>query len=292
MRFQIFALLLAGIFCSELLVTKEYTDYLKLHATWEVMDYEENIFRGWTMDDAKVLLGAKQPEYQELLPEFIASTPNPSSLSWKDEKCIHEVRNQGNCGSCWAFGVAGMISDLCCLAGKDEGWLSPQELVSCDKSNWGCSGGWPLTATQYVANNKGLVKDECIPYVARDTKCPTTCQDGSEFNRVCNCQEPEQCLGIENMKGCLAKGPITVTFGVCRSFFNYKNGIYKCDCGASYAGLHAVTAVGFKDQPECHWIVRNSWGTSWGMKGYFHIGCDQCGMDGKYPNGNVRCTIA
>lgn len=292
MRTQIFALLLAGIFCSELLVTKEYTDYLKLHATWEVVDYEENVFRGWTMEDAQVLLGAKQPDYQELLPEFISTTPNPSSFSWFGANCIHEVKNQGNCGSCWAFGVAGMVSDLCCMAKEDKGWLAPQELVSCDKSNWGCSGGWPLTAVQYVANHQGLVLDTCFTYKAANVACATKCTGTGDWVHHCNCQQPEQCLGVENMKGCLRKGPITVTFGVCRSFFNYRNGVYHCDCGGAYAGLHAVTAVGFGDEPECFWHVRNSWGAAWGDKGYFKIGCTECGMDGKYPNGNVRCTIA
>jgi hypothetical protein len=293
MRTQVFALLLAGICCIELLVTKEYTDYLKLHVTWEVVDYEDNIFRGWTVEEGKVLLGAVEPENQDLLPIFPSEGPNPSSLTWAGANCIHEVRNQGNCGSCWAFGVSGMISDLCCLHGTEKGWLAPQELVSCDKGSYGCGGGWPFIALQYVASAKGLVQEACFPYKAQNIPCPTQCVDGKNWvqSHVCNCQNAERCLGVDNMKACLQKGPITVTFGVCSSFFNYKSGVYHCDCGKNYAGLHAVTAVGFGDSPECYWHVRNSWGSAWGEQGYFMMGCKECGMDGEYANGNVRCTI-
>lgn len=294
MRTLILALLVSAI-CCELLVTREYTEYLKKTVSWEVVDYEDNVFRGWTTEDAKNFLGAVPQMSGMNLPYFEPTTPAPAALSWVGASCIHDVRNQGNCGSCWAFGLAGMLADRCCLSGSDKGWLAPQELVSCDKKSSGCSGGWPEVALQYVVEKHGLVPEACYPYKGINAVCPTKCADGSDWTKahVCDCKGAKRCRGVEAMKGCLASGPIEVTFGVCNSFFSYRTGIYKCDCGGSYAGLHAVTAVGFGSDPECHWVVRNSWGASWGDKGYFKMACSSCGMDGTYEQGNVYCeTVA
>jgi len=283
------ALLLIGcIFCEKMLITKEYTDYLKKHVSWEVVDYEDNVFRGWTVEDGKQLLGTVLPANDVPLPLYENDSPNPSTLIWKGD-CIHPVRNQGNCGSCWTFGTTGMLSDRCCMNSKDHGWLAPQELVSCDIRNDGCQGGWPAWALQYVIDNKGMVHEDCFKYTHLNQPCPKKCDDGKDWvqSHVCNCRGLKQCLGVDGLKGCLKSGPVAVTFEVCSSFFGYRSGIYKCDC--VNGGLHSVTAVGFADTPECHWIVRNSWGETWGDNGYFKMACKSCGMDGKYPNGNVIC---
>ena len=282
--------LTAGIFCEELLVTKAYTDYLKKHVDWEVVDYEENIFRGWTISEAKQFLGTVIPASDTPLPVYESSTPPPSSIVWQGD-CIHAVRNQGSCGSCWTFATAGMLSDRCCLHSTDHGWLAPQELVSCDIKDDGCSGGWPAWALLYIIEKKGLVPEDCFPYLGEGTVCPTKCKNGADWAsaHVCNCHGLKQCLGVENLKKCLTSGTVAVTFEVCSSFFSYRSGIYKCECTDGGMGLHSVAAIGYAETPECHWIVRNSWATYWGDKGYFKIACKSCGMDGKYPNGNVMC---
>jgi len=287
------ALLLIGcIFCDELLVTREYTEYLKQHVTWEVADYEENIFRGWTVADAKNFLGTVLPRNDDMvIPNYESDIVPPAQLIWKGANCIHDVRNQGNCGSCWTFGTTGMLSDRCCLHSKDHGWLAPQELVSCDIRNDGCQGGWPAWALQYIIDNKGMVPETCYKYQAQSRACPNKCDNGDDWVKahVCNCFGLKQCLGVDTMKKCLTSGPVAVTFEVCSSFFSYRSGVYKCDCTNGGVGLHTVTAVGYADTPECHWVVRNSWGSVWGDKGYFKMACKSCGMDGKYPNGNAMC---
>ena len=139
---------------------------------------------------------------------------------------------------------------------------------------------------------KGLVHDACFTYQARNLPCRNTCEDGKDWtgSHVCNCVGGYKiCDSVSSLKSCLKSGPVSVAFGVCRSFFNYREGIYKCDCGGRYAGLHAVLAMGYSDSPVCHYHVRNSWGTAWGNKGYFDIACDQCGISGTYRNGNVMC---
>jgi C1A family cysteine protease len=274
-----------------MVTSKEYTEYLKAHVQWEVTDYEENIFKGWTVQEFQQILGLKPIDTPLDLPQQ-PDLPNlPSKLLWADE-CDHGVKNQGNCGSCWAFGTVGMLASRCCLHNEDQGWLSPQELVSCDKKNNGCNGGSPYYALLYIIEEEGLVHDECFPYKANKVHCPKKCEDGKNWddNHVCKCHGITECKNTLKMKGCLTTGPIAAGFGVCQSFLNYKSGIYTCDCQASYLGYHAILIQGYSDEPKCHWIVRNSWGENWGDHGYFKIECKTCGIDGELGGANMMCN--
>lgn len=298
-----FAILVALAACEEMLVTKEYTDYLKRHVTWEVMDYEDNPFRGFTVQEAQDFLGGFQyPGMEER--DVSTETENDQAdevVDWTKlcPSCM-KVRNQGNCGSCWAFATAGMLGDRCCIKGQSKCagsetpiLLSTQELVGCVK--YGCRGSWPTWALDYVATVKGLVDETCVPYTARDSSCPKACTaSGKQWIHKCGCKGAyKRATSVDAIIEALRSGPITTAFWVCRSFFNYKSGVYKCDCAANGVGLHAVLAVGFDNTGgKCNkWIVRNSWGESWGNKGYFEIGCTECGMNGKYPDGNVYCDV-
>lgn len=277
--------------CRELIASKEYTEYLKKTVSWEVEEYENNIFRGWSVEEFRAFLGLKPATLETGLPVHVPAENLPSSVSWKATPCDHGPQNQGNCGSCWAFGSAGMLASRCCLHTEDNGWLSPQELVSCDRMNNGCNGGSPHTALTYIASVGGLVPESCFPYKANKVHCPPKCADGSSFEEahVCQCHGITECKNVKSMKSCLQTGPIVVGFGVCKSFITYKSGIYKCDC-EQYEGYHAVLLQGYADTPECHWVVRNSWGAAWGDGGYFQIACSTCGMDGALGGANVMCN--
>jgi len=283
-------LTISAVFCKEMVVTQEYTDYLKRHVDWEVVDYEENIFRGWTVDEVKSLLIQDVPQFDELLPNVEADTALPSKLVW-DANCTHEVRDHGgNCVSSWATAAADMLADRCCIhTEKDEGLLSPQEIISCGPVDLGCQGGWPTSALDYVKEAEGLVREACFPFKAQNFPCPSSCADKTDWKaaHVCKCDKYSTCIGVEEMKTCLETGPITIAFNVPQSFFSYKSGIYKCS--GSSLGLHVAVATGHSDDPECHWIIRNSWGERWGLKGYILMACQSCGSDGSYPNGNVMC---
>ena len=284
MRFIVAVALISAVFCQEMLVTQEMTDYLKRTVDWEVVDYEDNVFRGWTAEEFDSILGYTPGE--EFYPEYEIEGSVPSSIDWTGANCDHGPKNQGACGSCWAFAATGMVSDRCCLMKADKGWLSPQELVSCDKMDSGCQGGGLDTPLDYIKQNHGLVPDECFPYIARNSACPNKCKDGSDWKKahVCDCTSYSICNNPNGMKKCLANGPATFGFYVCSSFMYYKSGIYKCDC-TKYRGGHAVEAMGFSETPECHYIVKNSWGATWGDKGYFKISCTTCNMVG-----GVACT--
>jgi len=280
MKILILAILIAAISAEELLVTQEYTDYLKKHVSWEVVDYEENVFRGWTVEEASLLLGDSESDY---VPEGVAikaDTNLPASINWQGANCIHEIHNQGSCGSCWAFATASVASDLCCLQNKDYGWLSPQELVSCDKKNGGCNGGLAATGLEYVKTN-GLVPEACYPYLARGEACPNKCKDGSDWAsaHVCKCKELVDCGTLPLMKTCLKDGPITVRMLVYSDFFNYKSGIYCWDHSSTFRGGHAIRCIGYGEGAKPYLRCANSWGPSWGDMGYFNISVeDGCGI--------------
>ncbi len=286
MKMLFIALLFALALChDEMAVTQEYTEYLKKHVSWEVADYEDNVFRGWTMGDLQSFLGRKSTPYAEL-PEADVETiavpkSMPSSVSWNGT-CLHAIHNQGNCGSCWAFSAASVVSDRCCITLKDQGWLSPQELVSCDKSgeNDGCDGGFEYDALNYVAKH-GLVREACFPYKAKDMACPTKCVDGSDWAKahVCKCKAKVMCRGVNAMKACMQSGPVTAGLHVYKDFLYYKGGIYHWDHKSAVAGEHAIRCYGYSDQPEAHWMCANSWGTSWGEKGFFRIGKGESRID-------------
>jgi len=284
MKLVLVILFIAYAFCEpELVVTREYVNYLKSTVVdWEVEDYESNIFKGWTIEDAKNFLGLTDfSESLDSLPSENYGTALPSAYSWAGAACDHPVANQGACGSCWAFATTQMLSDRCCIQATDKGWLSPQELVSCDQTSYGCYGGSITTSVTYIRRNGGLVTDDCFPYLGQSVACPTKCRDGSDWRaaHTCRCNVPVNCYGEMGIKSCLMKGPTTIGFQVCQSFMSYKSGIYKCDCD-KFIGGHAVLAMGFSDTPRCNYLAKNSWGTSWGIKGYFNIECSTCNLYG------------
>lgn len=282
MKFVIGLLLLSAVFCQELVVTKDYVEYLKKHVTWEVQEYENNIFRGWTVEEAKSFLGLlpNDMEYDSNIPD-VEMESTPSTMNWAGAQCDHGPKNQGGCGSCWAFAAVGVLSDRCCIMSADKGWLSPQELVSCDKGSIGCRGGSLTSPITYIQKNGGLVPEACYPYLGQDTACPTACKSGANWqsSHVCKCNSVVYCRGTTGIKTCLKKGPVSMAYGVCKSFMSYKSGIYKCDC-TSYIGGHATVIMGYSDYPECNYYVKNSWGKYWGNAGYFNIGCTTCSLSG------------
>lgn len=290
-------LVISCVLSQKMIVTKAYTDYLIKHVTWDVVDYEDNIYRGWTTEEATSLLTPYL--YEEDLSVQTVETSNnsdnfPSSLSWKNARCDHGVMPQGLCAGGWAIATAGMLSDRACLEKHEYGWLSPQELISCDTDNQGCDNGWPSAAIKYVKANRGLVPNVCYPYKGIGIICNKTCEDGKKDwkqEHVGTCGGNYiSCLMVEGVKSCLRSGPVTATMGVCQSFYYYMSGVYHCDCGNNYMGLHSVLIMGYAStKNESYWDVRNSWDVTWGNKGYFQIEVKSCGIHGLFPKGNVAC---
>ncbi|XP_053378228.1 dipeptidyl peptidase 1-like [Mercenaria mercenaria] len=223
----------------------------------------------------------------------------PVEFDWRKMNGINyvsPVRNQGSCGSCFAFSAMGMNEARWRVMSNNTAQpvFSPQDIVECSEYSQGCEGGFPYLIGGKYAEDFGLVLEDCNPYKGKDgacsTKkdCPRMYSTRYEyiggFYGACN----EALMKIELVKN----GPMAVAFEVYNDFFHYKSGIYH------HTGLldrfnpfeitnHAVLLVGYgtdtnsPNGPEDYWIVKNSWGESWGEDGYFRIrrGVDECSIE-------------
>ena len=164
-------------------------------------------------------------------------------------KCIHPVRNQAQCGSCWAFGASEALSDRFCIgsSSKVNVVLSPQDLVSCDPNDFGCEGGYLEKAWEYMSGT-GIVTDECYPYTAgggTQGKCKSKCKKSKQtFTKY----KANTAKAFDTPKAIQAEillnGPIETGFDVYEDFMSYTGGIYEHKTGGLLGG-HAVKIVGW-----------------------------------------------
>jgi len=279
---------------NDLLVTKNFISLTKSQiSTWETLDYEDHPLKGWTISEFQDFLPKNLPSdfiNLETDPNTAFSQKLPRKIDWKNNHCIFPIKQWGICG--WTHSTVTMLSERCCLSGTDVGLLSQQEVISCDTKSHGCDGGWPAWILEYAHNNRGLVTEKCDPLFRIKLPCPTRCLNGDDWKKshMCDCVGGyKKILKVDDMKNALLTGPIIGTMGVCRSFAIYRSGIYHCNCGGEYIGMLPVEIIGYGNEPECYFHGKGPWGNLWGDEGYFKIGCNECGIDGKYENGNVYC---
>jgi cathepsin B len=251
-----------------------------------------------TLEEAKRLLGTvvipgKLREFP-VRNRVMANLPTTFDSRQQWPGAIHPIRDQQQCGSCWAFACSEVASDRFAIKSNlsINVVLSPQDLVSCDNQdgNMGCNGGYPIKAMQYVVSN-GLVADACYPYTSGggDTgDCElkgagSTCPSGSGTVKFYKNKNAYQVADNEAaiQTEILNNGPVEAAFNVYEDFFSYKGGVYKHTKGG-LAGGHAVKIIGWGVlNNEKYWLVANSWNTSWGLDGFFMIlrGVDECGIE-------------
>ena len=210
----------------------------------------------------------------------------PSSWNWVTEGKVPAIKSQGGCGSCWAFGVIGAIESLKLIKEKqsagDAALFSEQHLVDCSKGFnglGGCSGGWPSSAMTWISTN-GMVKSADWGYRGFEQTCPKNLT-----NVAFKITGSGSATNDADLEKAIATQPVVVAVDASR-WSSYKEGIFGAsasDC--STAVNHAVIAVGYT--PE-YWLIRNSWGTGWGEKGYMRLSrarSNACGVSayGFYP---------
>ena len=194
---------------------------------------------------------------------------NKESVDWRKSFKVSPVKNQGDCGSCWAFSSVGAVESAWAIKHNTLYNLSEQELIDCSSENHGCEGGSMVKAFQYIIDN-GLCSNLSYPYVAIDKQCNNTCKS---LVKITNYSDI-----IPNKEKMLMRAvqhqPVSVAIQANkRSFQMYKSGIYSDpDCGFELD--HGVLLIGYgydKDYDMDYWIIKNSWSKSWGENGTIRI---------------------
>ncbi|CAL1544786.1 unnamed protein product [Lymnaea stagnalis] len=272
--------------------------------SWKATTY--NQFEGFTIDDYINLAGGKgsrlhsrpkpapiTDEQRKLMSVF------PESFDWRNVDNVNYVspiRNQGNCGSCYAFGSLGMDEARVRIATNNtqQPVFSTQDIVECSPYSQGCSGGFPYLISGKYAEDYGLVLEGCNPYKGVDGKCQTDpkCPRHYFTNYKYVGGYYGACNEFLMMEAIYNRGPIAVSFEVYNDFMSYSSGVYH---HTGVKGLddrfnpfeitnHVVVVVGWgvdARSGEKYWIVKNSWGNAWGLEGFFWIrrGTDECSIE-------------
>jgi len=209
------------------------------------------------------------------------------SLDWTTKGAVTGVKDQGQCGSCWAFSTTGSVEGTVAVKYGTLTSLSEQQLMDCSfkYGNLGCAGGLMDNAFKYVEAN-GLCSEAAYPYTASDGVCKDSSCTMVPNTKIAGYKDVvphnEDTLGAS-----VDMEPVSVAIEADQSGFQlYKSGVFSGICGKSLD--HGVLAVGYgTDNGQDYWKVKNSWGLSWGEAGYIRMGRnkDECGIadEASYP---------
>lgn len=211
----------------------------------------------------------------------------PKVVDWRNKGAVTPIKDQGQCGSCWAFSTTGAIEGITQVVTGKLPNLSEQQLVDCSRpqGNQGCNGGLMDQAYNFTVVNKGLCSQQGYPYTGRDGSCKKGCQPVATIKgcydiRFENFTEEAMMVVVANI------GPISIAV-YASDWFDYKSGVFD-GCDPDPWDDHGVTLVGYNtDASPPYWIIKNSWGLTWGMNGYMYLklGNKMCGLDqySSYP---------
>jgi len=241
-------------------------------------------FRGVTLLEAQRLMGVKSLVPKEGVPvkrHNVNANDIPAEFDARKQwgSKVHPIRDQQQCGSCWAFSGSEVLSDRLAIAsnGAVDVVLSPEDMVSCDTGDQGCNGGMLDNLWEYLVST-GIVSDSCFPYAAGTgvaPACATKCADSEAWKKY-KATDYFHLTTVEDIQAEIMKnGPVQAAFIVYKSFLSYKSGIYQKHWWQFWdqqLGGHAVKLVGWGVENNTpYWIVANSWNTSWGEDGFFRI---------------------
>merc|ERR1712066_374124 len=210
----------------------------------------------------------------------LTASASAASVDWRSRSpsILTPVKDQGQCGSCWAFSATEQIeTDVAMATGKLYS-LSPQQITSCDEVDDGCNGGNTETAYEYVAKH-GLETESAYPYTSGKKGKTGKCQYSSSKTVVSISGYKSVSKSAKHegkMLTQIATSPISVCVDA-EKWQTYSGGVMGKSCGSSLD--HCVQAVGY-NSAKGYWIVRNSWNTDWGENGYIYVkeGINACGI--------------
>jgi C1A family cysteine protease len=245
-----------------------------------------NQFADMTNEEYRQILSPMQRS-RSLRVASMPKTDIPNDIDWTTKGAVTPVKNQQQCGSCWAFSTTGAVEGLYFLQHGQLVSFSEQELVDCAtaEGNHGCEGGWMDYGFQYIIDNGGICTESGYPYEARDNTCRK-----SKCTKVANIVSAYQDVaeGSEaDLATAVSQQTVSVAIEADQSGFQfYRSGVFTGTCGTNLD--HGVLLVGYGHDAASgkdFWKVKNSWGTSWGEQGYIRL------QKGKAQSGG-QCGIA
>ena len=244
--------------------------------------YNVTKFMDFTPEEfSSIYLNFKEPAVKEgKVANFDHVESVPSSVDWRSRNVITAVKNQAQCGSCWAFSATETVESYWALAGHGLVDLSPQQVTACTTGCYGCQGGYTTVAFDYL-EKAGLESARAYPYTAGNGNTGT-CKYNSEdvVARITGWEYAAQNGDEKALQAAVAtKGPISICVDASSWQF-YTGGIMSSNCGQQLD--HCVQLVGYNTEGQTpYWIVRNSWTAEWGINGYIYVEAfddDLCGI--------------
>jgi len=255
-----------------------------LGKSWEL---ETNMFADITNEEfAALKLGYNYDSNRERNVVELDTTNTPAGVDWRKKGAVTAIKDQGSCGSCYTFSSTGALEGLYFIKKGTLVSMSEQHLLDCTSSqgNQGCNGGLMDNCFKYTAS-KGIMKEADYAYKGKAATCAYV---ASKIVYKNSAYQDVKANDFTQLRVAVKQGPTSVAVEADQDAWKlYKSGIISDNCGTSLD--HGVLAVGYGNN---YWIVKNSWGTSWGESGYLRIasgsqndGAGVCGInsDASYP---------